>query len=368
MTHTMTRTLTMMGLATAALLAATGCAEDEHARRGEFTGEVCFEGFDNRTDISMIADGTLHLPIGRTRYRPYQQSNFGLVPDLEEDWYCDATMNVEVQSAQVLEGAEDGLAASVMDGRLNLQSQWPTRGRVRIVTAEGEIDLDLSVEAVHDTVFSFEGQSEDRDVHHAVAGSFPSLNVAYMNEGGERLFGDTTWYEQGAWSTTRVENWVYDDVHDTESWISLKHLRINDEVGTYAFRPPGRLDGAAPVVEVVSPDEVTLKLCPNFYHYHSVASCADPGDTLNSEFFRFLSDSDIGFQIVLFDGADNEVVGLPRDFSISLPSGWEDRRTDEDLITRTNWWIDSDSAPEGAIRVTAFGREMRFMIDPSVAP
>jgi hypothetical protein len=362
-----TKMLTMMGLIPAALFATMGCVQ-ENDHRGDFTGEVCFEGFDNRIDISMISDGTLHLPIGRTRYRPYQQSSFGLLTDSPEDWYCDASMDVEVRSARVIEGADDGLAASVMDGMLNLQSHRPTQGRVRIVTAEGELDLDLNVEAIHRTAFRFEGQGEYGDVHYAVAGSFPSMRVTYRNDQGEQLFGDKAWYEQGAWSTTGVETRIFDGHYGTERWVSLKHLHINDEVGTYTFRPPGRLDGPTPVVEVVSSDEVVLKLCPEYFRSNADASCAEPGDTLGAEFFRVLNSNDIGFEIVMFDGAGHEVVGLPGDFRVSLPSGWEDLRTDDDLITRTDWWIDSDSAPEGAIRVTAFGREMRFMIDPSLAP
>ncbi len=132
------------------------------------------------------------------------------------------------------------------------------------------------------------------------------------------------------------------------------------------FAPLCTREGVDPVMEVVSPDEITLKLCPEGFRDVGGASCVEPEATLNSRFFRHQINDTIRFDVVMFDGEGHEVIGLPEDFTVSLPEGWEDARDDVDRLGRTSWRTDAGTPREGAIRVTGFGREMHFLIDPTL--
>lgn len=360
--QTMTKKMMSAGvLAMACLATACGDASTERHPDGDLTGDLCLFGFREYTRMALVADGKIDLQVGRLRYLPREEDSlFGFHEN--ERYACDVTDPPTVQSVEV--GVRTGLTAHPTDEGFTLLTGHATQSAARVVTDEGDLDLDVFVHDVGRVWVSFhEKRAHAQDEVVLVSGGITPVLVSYEDADGLELQGEYVWRGMDGLPWVREDATLEWDEYSGHAPFNHRYhtVRAGDDVGFHSLDHIDVLDWRGEGIEVIAPEQVTsIELCWSDW-------CVVDGESFPSELFQgYHPPHDLGFYVVFKDAQGREALGVPADFSITYPEGWEDARHGAALRGQADWKLraTSDVMAPGVVEVTAYGKTTRVRIDP----
>ena len=351
---------------------ATACVGFEPGQ-DDVTDGLCVYGYRDGTRLELVALGSVDLQIGRLRYTPGVRGPLGYHEP--ERYACSLRNAPKVLSVETngVSGV-DGFATP--DG-FKLVTGHASWSDVKVVTDDGELTLDV---VVHDVerkwVYFDEQRAQAQDDIVLISGGVTSAVVSYEGLDGIELDGDFVWRGSGDLAWTRDTSVLERGSTSGEEAMGVKRfhmLRGKDALGFYANpsyhtwrdrRYPNDeqpLDWNGDDIDVIDADRIVgLELC---WADH----CVTDGDTFPVDLFHgYNPPHRLDFHVVFRDDEGREALGVPDDFSITYPEGWEDARHGFAAHGDADWTLraSSEEMAPGVVEVRAYGLTTRVTIDP----